>query len=162
MGKQWLWLSLLIVVLDQASKIWAQTVLPSGTIVVTQWFNLALAYNYGAAWSFLADAGGWQRWVLALIALGVSGYLIWWLWRLPAHERVLAPALSLILGGAVGNLIDRVYLGYVVDFVQWHYWGSWYFPTFNIADVGITIGAVALLVLGFFTPDDKEDKKDAS
>ena len=153
MGRAYLWVAALIVVLDQASKIWASQALSQKMMIVYDWFNLRLAHNYGAAWNILANAGGWQRWFLSALSLGVSVYLIIWLWRLPEAEKKLALPLALILGGAIGNLIDRAYQGYVVDFVQWHY-GGWYFPTFNIADVGITLGAIGLILTGFFTASD--------
>jgi signal peptidase II len=107
--------------------------------------DLTLLHNRGAAFSFLSDAGGWQRWFFAAIALGVSGWIAWWLRTLPAGKAWLATALSLILGGAIGNLIDRMLLGYVVDFISAH-WGRHYFPAFNVADSAITVGAVMMVI----------------
>lgn len=143
---KWLWLSALVIVLDQFSKY-----LISGSMQLRQsiemlpFFNLTLLHNTGAAFSFLADAGGWQRWFLTLIALAVSAVIILWLKRLPAADKWQAAALSLILGGALGNVIDRMRLGYVVDFLDFYY-QQWHWPAFNIADSAITAG-VAILVI---------------
>ncbi|MDG4604451.1 MAG: signal peptidase II, partial [Candidatus Contendobacter sp.] len=108
-------------------------------------FNLLLTYNTGAAFSFLADAGGWQRWFFLGLGLMVSIGLLIWLGRLKPAEKRLAAALALILGGAVGNLIDRIWLGQVIDFIQLYY-DRWYWPAFNIADSAITLGAVLLVL----------------
>ena len=108
-------------------------------------FNFTLMHNTGAAFSFLADQGGWQRWFFAVLALGVSLVLAVWLSRLKAHETWLALALSLVLGGAIGNLIDRVYYGYVIDFIDVYYNAS-HWPAFNIADSAISVGAVMLII----------------
>ena len=104
-----------------------------------------LTYNTGAAFSFLAGAGGWQRWFFLGLGAAVSIGLIIWLWRLKPGEQWLAMALALILGGAVGNLIDRAWLGQVIDFIQLYY-DRWYFPAFNLADSAITLGAVLLVL----------------
>lgn len=111
-------------------------------------FDLLLVHNTGAAFSFLSDAGGWQRWILTGISLSVSIVLSVWLWRLPKHQMLLGFALATILGGALGNLIDRWALGYVIDFIS-IYWREWRFATFNVADAAISIGA-ALLALDIF------------
>ncbi|HEY5717070.1 MAG TPA: signal peptidase II [Motiliproteus sp.] len=142
---RWLWLSAAVVVLDHLTK-WLATQYLSYAEPVTLLpvFDLTLLHNTGAAFSFLASAGGWQRWFFALVALGVSGYLVHWLWRTPPQQRWIACALALILGGALGNLIDRVLLGYVVDFISLH-WQHYYYPAFNIADSAICVGAVMLL-----------------
>lgn len=142
---RWLWLAVLVVVLDQASKQWAEAVLPHGPIEVLSWFNFTLAYNRGAAFSFLADAGGWQRYFFLGIGVVAVVVIVVWLWRLQTHERFTAAGLSLILGGAVGNLIDRALYGHVVDFIDWHYDG-WHWPAFNIADSAITLGAVLVVL----------------
>lgn len=142
----WLWLSLLLIVADQISKHWfvANFNLYEQMVVIPDMFSWTLAYNRGAAFSFLANEAGWQRWFFAIIALAVSVVLVVWLKRLKANETWLAIALALVLGGALGNLYDRVVLGYVVDFILVHWKTQWYFPAFNIADSAITVGAVML------------------
>ncbi len=139
-------LALLILGLDQASKIWAEYVLiPGVAYEVTSYFNWNLAYNPGAAFSFLGNAGGWQRWLFMGIALLASGFISAWLWRLRPGLHLQATGLALILGGAVGNLVDRVLHGVVIDFIQWHYHVH-YWPTFNVADAAISVGVVLLLL----------------
>ena len=146
MLKQWWWLSALVVVLDQVTKYLAETLLVMHQPVsVLPSFNLMLTYNTGAAFSFLAGAGGWQRWLFLGLGSLVSIGLIVWLRRLEPEEKWLAAALALILGGAVGNLIDRAWLGQVIDFIQLYY-DRWYWPAFNVADSAITVGAVLLIV----------------
>ncbi|MEQ8801558.1 signal peptidase II [Haliea sp.] len=142
----WYALALLIIVLDQLAKGMAEQYLEYGRpLVLTSWFNLTLQYNPGAAFSFLSDAGGWQRYFFSAIAVMISAILVVWLYRLPATQRLLPLSLALILGGAIGNLWDRVVLGHVVDFISVHY-GGYFFPAFNIADSAITVGA-ALMIL---------------
>jgi len=145
----------IVVILDQITKVWVDNTLTYGQqIPVMPSFNLTLAYNEGAAFSFLSDAGGWQRWFFIGISLVVSVCLIVWLYRMTRHEKWLSVSIALILGGAIGNnLIDRVIYGHVVDFIQVFY-GNSYFPSFNVADAAITVGTVLLLILTFF---DKED-----
>ena len=148
---KWLWLSGLVLVLDQASK-WIMTSWLSlyETVAVMPFFNLTMAHNTGAAFSFLAQAGGWQRWFFAAVAAIVSVVLLVWLKRLTATAKLEAVSISLILGGAIGNLVDRISLGYVVDFLDFYnYYGSYHFPAFNIADSAICIGAVLLIIDGF-------------
>ena len=149
----WLWLSLLVFVLDQASKLYFDSSLQmyEQIVLIPDYLSWTLAYNTGAAFSFLADAGGWQRWFFALIALAVSSVLVVWLKRLKAHETWLALALALVLGGAIGNLFDRVVYGHVIDFILVHWQNRWYFPAFNIADSSISVGAV-MLALDMFKP----------
>jgi len=143
---KWLSFSLLVLVLDQLTKWLAVTRLDYGEPVpVLSWFNLTLVYNRGAAFSFLSQAGGWQRWFFTVVGGGAVVIIVFWLRRLSSHERWTAAGLALILGGAVGNLVDRVRLGYVVDFIDWHY-GGWHWPAFNIADSAITVGAVLLIL----------------
>ena len=156
----WLWLSVLVVVLDQASKHWFEHNLSlyEQIVVIPDLFSWTLAYNKGAAFSFLADQGGWQRWFFALIALGVSAVLVVWLQRLKSHERLLAVGLALVLGGALGNLYDRVVLGHVVDFILVHWQDRWFFPAFNLADSAITVGA-GILILDMFI-NKKEQNND--
>ncbi|MFT5721747.1 MAG: signal peptidase II [Motiliproteus sp.] len=144
-GLAWLWLALLVVALDQASKQLALAQLAyAQPVALLPVFDLTLLYNKGAAFSFLATQGGWQRWFFSLIALAVGGYLLHWLSKISRGERLLSIALVLILGGAVGNLIDRVLLGHVVDFISLH-WQQHYYPAFNVADAAITVGALLLI-----------------
>ena len=145
-----LWVSALVVVLDQASKYWiVQTFDEFEVLTVWPVFNLTLVYNTGAAFSFLADAGGWQRGFLISVSVIVTVVMLVWLSRLPAHERLSGWGLAFVIGGAIGNLIDRAVLGKVVDFLQWH-WQEWYWPSFNLADSAITLGVILLLLDGFF------------
>ncbi len=154
---RWLWLSVVVVILDQISKFYITEYLTSNPPVeLTSWLNLVLAHNTGAAFSFLGDAGGWQRWLFAVLAGTVSIVLIVWISRLQKREYWLACSLALILGGAVGNLIDRVRFGYVVDFIDFHI-DTWHFATFNIADAAISVGAVMLLVDAFFLSDHESE-----
>ncbi|PWV59309.1 signal peptidase II [Plasticicumulans acidivorans] len=142
---RWLWLSGLVLVIDQLTKFVAESVLaPYQPVAVLPSFNLMLAYNTGAAFSFLATAGGWQRWLFTVLALTVSAALLVWLRRLQATERRLAVALALILGGAVGNMLDRLLWGHVIDFID-VYLGSNHWPAFNVADSAISVGAVLLV-----------------
>ena len=145
----WLWLSVVVIVLDQASKYLVSSHLAVyDSIRLLPVFNLTLYHNTGAAWSFLAGASGWQRWFFILLALAVSVAIIVWLRYLPRQQhRWRAPALALVLGGALGNVIDRLWHGYVIDFIQLHYQG-WYYPAFNLADSAITIGAAMLIQIG--------------
>ncbi len=143
---KWFGISALIIVLDQITKYVASHMLiMHEPVAILPFFNFTLMHNTGAAFSFLADQGGWQRWFFAVLALGVSIVLAVWLTRLKAHETWLALALSLVLGGAAGNLIDRVYYGYVIDFIDVYY-GASHWPAFNIADSAITVGAVMLVI----------------
>ena len=111
--------------------------------------------NYGAAFSFLSDAGGWQRWFFAVLSTAVSAVITVWIFRLPKSKWIESLALALILGGALGNLYDRVMLGYVVDFLDFH-WSGWHFPAFNIADSGISVGAILLILDMFLTNHDSD------
>ncbi len=143
--KRWLWLSLVVLTLDQVTKMAADQYLRyHEPVPVFPGFNLTLVYNPGAAFSFLADQGGWQRWFFVLLALAVSVVLIIWLLRLSAREGVLAAGLSLIVGGAVGNLIDRLLYGHVIDFLDFYY-QRWHWPAFNLADSAIFLGVALLL-----------------
>ncbi len=149
----WLWLSVLVFVLDQASKLFFENSLSlyQQIVVIPDYFSWTLAYNKGAAFSFLASESGWQRWFFAAIAVVVSAVLVVWLKRLKSHETWLALALALVLGGAIGNLFDRVVYGHVIDFILVHWQNRWYFPAFNLADSAITLGAI-LLALDMFKP----------
>ena len=142
----WLVLSVLVLVIDQASKAHFEGSLEmfQQIVVIPDYFSWTLAYNTGAAFSFLADGGGWQRWLFALIAVVVSAVLVVWLKRLGRNETWLAVALALVLGGALGNLYDRIALGHVIDFILVHWQNRWYFPAFNFADSAISVGAVML------------------
>ena len=146
----WLLMSAVIVVLDLWTKgIATESLTLYRPVEITSWLNMTLAHNYGAAFSFLSDAGGWQRWLFTVLASVVTVVLIVWLFRLPKDEQVTAAALGLIIGGAVGNLVDRITLGYVVDFIDVYYKTS-HWPAFNLADSAITGGVILLLVDGFF------------
>lgn len=142
----WLWLAAVIVVLDLGTKYLASTYLSyAEPNPVLPFFDLTLLHNTGAAFSFLSEAGGWQRWFFVGIAVAVSAALIIWLARSPRKLWWLGIALASILGGAIGNLYDRAVHGYVVDFISVHY-ENYFFPAFNIADTAITIGAVVLIL----------------
>ena len=142
----WLVLSAVIIALDLHTKQ-----LASDNLVlyrpqeVFSWLNMTLAHNYGAAFSFLSDAGGWQRWFFTILASTVSLVLLVWLIRLPRKDWLTALGLAMILGGAIGNLVDRIRLGYVVDFIDFHI-GDWHYPAFNVADSAITCGVILLLL----------------
>jgi signal peptidase II len=140
---RWLWLAGIIIIADQISKwIVLASLQPGESRYVAPFFNWVLTFNAGAAFSFLSDAGGWQRWFFTVLALGVSVWIVSML-RQHTGEFRLSLALTLILGGALGNVIDRIRFGAVVDFVQWHAAG-YYWPAFNVADSAITIGAVLM------------------
>lgn len=146
-GIRWLWISVLIVAVDQLTKLWIERSMTLGeSFPVLPVLDIVRAHNTGAAFSFLATAGGWQRWAFSLLAVAVSIALVYWLRKLAlSAQALLAFGLTLILGGAVGNVIDRIEHGYVVDFVHVH-WGSAYFPAFNVADAGISVGAVFVII----------------
>lgn len=142
----WLWVSVFIVFLDQSSKWLVVHFLSYGQpYVLLPFFNLWLNYNPGAAFGFLGLAGGWQVFLLSAISIVVSVILVVWLGRTPRKDWMMALALSLILGGAIGNLIDRLRFHYVVDFFDFHI-GEWHFATFNVADSAITIGVIFLMI----------------
>jgi signal peptidase II len=146
----WLWLAAGVVMLDLWTKQIANSSLQYGVASpVLPVFDLTLLYNTGAAFSFLADAGGWQRWLFALVAIAVSAALVVWMQRTPRAQWWIGSALALVLGGALGNLYDRIVHGYVVDFISLHY-GEYYFPAFNLADTAITVGAVLLIIDALF------------
>ena len=146
---KWLGLSLLVIILDQVSKLAiAGSMQLYQSIPIMPFFKLTYVHNTGAAFSFLSDAGGWQRWFFAALALVISGVIVVWLARLKHHETLLAVALSLVLGGAIGNLIDRLVYGYVIDFLDVYY-QTWHWPAFNIADSAITLGVILMLVESF-------------
>lgn len=158
----WLLLSLIVVVLDQWTKQLATThLLYANPVEVMPMLNWTLLHNTGAAFSFLSDAGGWQRWFFTILAIVVSVVLLVWIYRLRPQQRWLAVALALVLGGAIGNVWDRIYLGYVIDFIDVYY-NDWHWPAFNIADSAITVGAVMLLIDSFRQPDPTENSADDS
>lgn len=143
---KWLSLSVLIIVFDQLTKVIAarELVLYVANPVLPG-FNLTLVYNTGAAFSLLSQAGGWQRWFFIILASAVSLFLLYWIRSLEYSGRWLLCALSLLLGGAVGNLIDRIRLGYVIDFIEIYY-RDYFWPAFNLADSAITAGAIMLVI----------------
>ena len=157
---RWYLLALVVVVLDLGSKWLAEELLIFGQpVVITSFFNFTLLYNTGAAFSFLSDAGGWQRWFFGIIAMGVSVAICIWLARLERNKFAEALALSWILGGAIGNLYDRMTLGHVVDFIVLHA-GEHYWPAFNIADMAICGGAGLLIWDMYFGARAKEAAND--
>lgn len=150
----WLLLSAVVIALDQLSKFWALDALqPAGLAhpVIPGWLNWTLAFNTGAAFSFLADSAGWQRWFFVLLALVIGIVLVVWLARTPRRDWRTALPLSMVVGGAVGNVIDRLHAGKVTDFIHVHYYDAWSYPVFNLADCAISVGAVMLIAFGFFT-----------
>ena len=157
----WLWLTLLVLVIDQASKTYFDSSLQmyQRIVVIPDFFSWTLAYNSGAAFSFLADSSGWQRWLFALIAVVVSTVLLVWLKRLGRNDTWLAIALALILGGALGNLYDRIAYGHVIDFILVH-WEHRLFPAFNVADSAICVGAVMLALDMFKSKKSGESAHD--
>lgn len=153
---QWLWVSVLVV----AADLWTKALILDSfrlyeRLEVLPFFNLTLAFNRGAAFSFLAGASGWQRWFFIAVAVLVSVVILVWMARAQASEKLLGLALALVLGGAVGNVWDRIVHGHVVDFLDFH-WAGWHFPAFNVADSAITVGAV-FLVLDMFIGAKRDD-----
>lgn len=151
----WLALSAVVIALDQLTKYWVLTSLPEYTAIpviegVWNWYR---TYNTGAAFSFLADAGGWQKWFFTILAIVISGTLAWWLAKTPRRDWRTALPFALVIGGALGNVIDRQIHGHVVDFIQWH-WREHYWPAFNIADAAIVGGAIGIALFGFIGGKD--------
>ncbi len=155
---RWLWISVLVVILDQVTKQTAEHLLPlRNPVEVFPWFEWYLTHNPGAAFSFLAGAGGWQRWFFTVVALIISAVIVYWIKTLSNSDRITAISLALILGGAIGNVIDRILFGHVIDFIQ--VWlGSYPYPAFNIADSAIFCGAVILIWSSFYTGDSEKAK----
>jgi len=148
----WLLLSVLVVLADQASKSYITTHFGEFEFIpVLPILDITRMHNVGAAFSFLAGASGWQRWLFIGLAVGVSIAIVIWLCRIPRSKGLLAAGLALVLGGAVGNVIDRIRLGHVIDFIHFH-WDRAYFPAFNVADSAITVGAACLLLDALFEP----------
>jgi len=156
---KWLWLSSLLIVLDQASKWFMVSWLSLyETVAVIPFFNLTMAHNTGAAFSFLAQAGGWQRWFFVGLTVIISTGLIIWLKKLSSAAKLEAISISMILGGAIGNVIDRLCHGYVIDFLDVYY-GSYHWPTFNIADSAIVVGAALLIIDSFMATSAQTQEK---
>lgn len=162
-GLRWSWLALVVVVLDQLAKLAILDGLPYGGpgINVLPFFNIVHVYNTGAAFSFLADQPGWQRWFFALFALGVSVAMAVGLRRQAANQLWLNLAFVLVIGGAIGNLIDRLAYGHVVDFLLFYGYG-YFFPAFNLADCAITVGAVMIVLDGLRKKPVPSDEQKAS
>ncbi|WP_299018882.1 signal peptidase II [uncultured Photobacterium sp.] len=157
-GVRWLWLAALVFIMDFASKLVVMNTMEYGwpnRIELLPFFNLLYVHNYGAAFSFLSDAGGWQRWLFTAIALAVCGLLVFWMRRSPASHKLANSAYALIIGGALGNLFDRLYHGFVVDFLDF-YIGKHHWPAFNIADIAICVGAGLIVLEGFLADKDKQ------
>ncbi|MEE8321219.1 MAG: signal peptidase II [Gammaproteobacteria bacterium] len=152
---KWFWLTVIVIIVDQLTKYQAgQYLVLHEPMAIITGFNLTLMHNTGAAFSFLSQAGGWQRWFFIGLASVIGIGIIVWMIGLPSEKRWLTASLALILGGALGNLWDRVVLGYVVDFIEVYY-SDWYWPAFNVADSAITIGAVMLIIDAFWLDDAK-------
>lgn len=154
----WLLVSVAVIGLDQWSKAWVLARLPEFTPVpvIDGFWNWYRTYNTGAAFSFLSDAGGWQLWFFTALAVGISGLMAYWMWGTARGAWRSAVPYALVIGGAIGNVIDRLMHGHVVDFIQWHI-GDHYWPSFNIADSAIVLGAVGIALFGLF--DGKAAKK---
>lgn len=153
---KWLWVSILVVIIDHVMKILASQYLHlHDPVAILPGLNLTLMHNTGAAFSFLSQAGGWQRWFFVALTAIVSMVIIVWLARLPSDKRWLACALVLILGGAIGNVWDRIVLGYVIDFVDVYY-QDWHWPAFNVADSSICIGAIMVVIDTIWFAGEKE------
>ena len=158
--QRWWALALILFALDWVTKQAIESNLFYGQeIAIFPFFDLTLRYNTGAAFSFLAEAGGWQRWFFSLIALAVVVGISWRLVKIAETNRLEALALTCVLGGAIGNLYDRLVYGHVVDFLQFHWQQSWYFPAFNIADSAITIGVILMLLESFVTKKQEGTKE---
>ena len=156
-GLRWLWLTLVCLVLDQVTKHWvAGSMELYQSITVFPFFNITYVHNLGAAFSFLADQGGWQRWFFTVIAAVASVIFVYWLAKTPKDNRNLGIAFALLLSGALGNLIDRMLLGYVIDFLDF-YVGSYHWPAFNVADSAIFIGAALMILDSFINPSESNE-----
>ncbi len=157
---RWTWISAIVIFVDQLTKWMAAANLVKGQPVeITSFLNMTLWFNEGAAFSFLAGQGGWQRWFFAILALSVSLFILNWLRTLARDDKWTAIGLALVLGGAIGNLIDRVLAGKVIDFIDFHFPvpfvnPDYHFATFNVADIGISIGAAVLIIVSLFASSD--------
>lgn len=154
----WLLLSITVIAFDQLSKFWVLNHLPEyqAIPVIEGFWNWYRTYNTGAAFSFLSDAGGWQKYFFVVLATGITGLLTFWLSRTPRRDWKSALPFALVIGGAIGNVIDRLLHGHVVDFIQWH-WQDHYWPAFNIADSAIVAGAIGIALFGLL--DSKRSAK---
>lgn len=152
----WLLVSGLVIVADQWSKYWAVTSLPEHTAVpvIEGWWNWYRSYNPGAAFSFLADAGGWQKYLFLALAFGIAGLMTHWLRQTPRRDWQVNLPYALVIGGALGNATDRLLRGHVVDFIQWH-WRDYYWPAFNLSDSAIVLGATAMALASLRTSTHK-------
>lgn len=162
---KWLGVSILVMLLDFYSKSLATESLQlyQSVAIIENWFNLTLAHNYGAAFSFLADQSGWQRWFFALTTIAISVFLLLWLIKLKPTEKLNAIAIALIIGGALGNLWDRLSLGYVIDFIDVYIIYNdmeYHWPVFNLADSFIFIGASIILLEGLIRPQNQSTEQD--
>ena len=157
----WYLLSMVVVTIDQWTKWLAETKLSfhEPVTVIEPFLNWTLAYNYGAAFSLLADAGGWQKWFFSGLAFVMSVSLIIYLLKVPRKAKLLSMGLALVLGGAIGNLIDRLLNGKVTDFIHVHYADVWHYPIFNIADIGICIGIALIVIDMLFLEGKRQDKR---
>ena len=156
----WLGVSALVLVVDQLSKLWVLRSLPEFepvTVIDGVW-NWYRTYNTGAAFSLLGDAGGWQQYLFSGFAVAISVVLAWWLAKTPRGDWKTALPFALVIGGAIGNLLDRLQHGHVVDFIQWH-WREHYWPSFNIADSAIVCGAVAIALFSLFSGKNKAERR---
>jgi len=158
---KWIWISIVVVILDQLSKWMAVANLEQGfPVAILPHLNFTLAYNYGAAFSFLGDQGGWQRWFFVALSFIVSAYIVYWLRQLERNERWTAISLALVLGGAFGNGVDRLVSGRVTDFIDFYvnfdlfFLNNGHFAIFNIADIAITIGAILLVVMSLISSEE--------
>lgn len=155
---KWLWLSVLVIALDLSTKsIASHYLVLKQSVAVFPGFNWTLMHNTGAAFSFLSEQSGWQRWFFSFIAITVSAGIGIWLKRLRSNQVWLAAGLALILGGALGNVWDRITLGYVVDFIEVYY-GRWFWPAFNVADSAITVGA-AIIIIDSLRGNNRSEKR---
>ncbi|WP_019520220.1 signal peptidase II [Faucicola boevrei] len=145
-------IALVVLVIDQLTKEYFHKSyeLYQSTPIIDGLFDFTLAFNHGAAFSFLANQGGWQKWFFAVLGVAVSTFIVAYLRKLPKNAKVLAFGLALVLGGAIGNVIDRMRFGYVVDFLHVHWHDIWHYPIFNVADIGVCMGVALILIDSFF------------
>lgn len=146
--KKYFLLALVLIVADQLSKLWAAETLGIASKEITDFLSFTFAKNYGAAFSFLSDQGGWQRYFLTGVSATASVAIIIWMFKTAVFRQVTLIALAFVLSGAIGNMIDRIYQGFVIDFIDFHYVG-WHFPIFNVADICINIGVLLLILTEF-------------
>jgi len=158
-GLRWLWLAAAVVALDQLSKgLASSSLIPYRPLTVLPVLDMTLVHNTGAAFSFLSSAAGWQRWFFIGLTLAVSVGLVVWIKRLRPEDKWMAGALAMVLGGALGNLVDRIRFGRVTDFLDFH-WHGWHWPAFNLADSAITIGVVVLILFSWRGEEPGREKQ---